>query len=258
MSDATDQDPPVPAVAPARAGRLLLRAARAGTLATSAGGQPFASLITPATAPDGSILMLLSGLSDHTRHLKQEPRCAVMVMGAPDGPNPQTAPRLTVSGLAAPEPDPALKARWVTLHPYAGFYAGLGDFVLWRVRPLAGHYIGGFASAHRLPEAALTPDPQAVAAVAASEGGILGHCNADHADALASIAVAHGGAEAAWRMVACDVDGFDLADNETVLRIPFATPVDGPGGVRKALVDLAGAARNRALSIAGRAGTAPV
>ena len=31
--------------------------------------------------------------------------------------NPQTAPRLTVTGLAAPEPDPALKARWVARAP---------------------------------------------------------------------------------------------------------------------------------------------
>ena len=63
--------------------RALLRAARAGTLATSAAGQPFASLVTPATAPDGSVLMLLSGLSEHTRHLRDEPRCAVMVAGSP-------------------------------------------------------------------------------------------------------------------------------------------------------------------------------
>src|SRR4051812_11134738 len=40
--------------------RRLLRAARAGTLATSAEGQPFASLVTPACAGDGSVLLLLS------------------------------------------------------------------------------------------------------------------------------------------------------------------------------------------------------
>ena len=40
--------------------RKLLRASRAGTLATSAQGQPFASLVTPACAPDLSLLLLLS------------------------------------------------------------------------------------------------------------------------------------------------------------------------------------------------------
>jgi hypothetical protein len=51
--------------------RKLLRAARSGTLATAAdGGQPFASLVTPACAPDLSLLLLLSNLSEHTRHLR--------------------------------------------------------------------------------------------------------------------------------------------------------------------------------------------
>jgi putative heme iron utilization protein len=94
---------------------MLLRAARAGTLATVQDGQPFASLVTPATAPDRSVLMLLSNLSEHTRHLKADPRCSLMVTGAATGLNPQTAPRFTLSGTAAPIADAALKARWLAL-----------------------------------------------------------------------------------------------------------------------------------------------
>src|ERR1700759_4014443 len=90
--------------------RRLLRGARVGTLATSTGGQPFASLVTPACAPDLSVLMLLSGLSEHTPHLEAEPRCALMVAGQPDSANPQTAPRVTVTGEATRETDPGLKA----------------------------------------------------------------------------------------------------------------------------------------------------
>lgn len=228
---------------PAREARALLRAARAGTLATQAGGQPFASLITPATAPDGSVLMLLSGLSEHTRHLRDESRCAVMVAGAPNGPNAQTRPRLTVTGVAAIEPDPALKARWVALHPYAAFYAGFADFTLWRVRPAAGQFIGGFASATRLRLADLTPDPAAVSAVADAEAGILGHVNADHPDALDAIAAARGAEGVGWRMAACDVDGCDLARDESVLRVPWSAPVADATAIRSELVRLARAAR---------------
>ena len=223
--------------------RALLRAARAGTLATSGDGQPFASLVTPAAAPDGSVLLLLSGLSEHTRHLRDEPRCAVMVAGSPTEANPQTAPRLTVTGLAAPEPDPALKARWVALHPYAAFYAGFGDFQLWRVVPKAGLYIGGFASATRLRQADLAWDPDAVAAVAASEPGVLSHCNDDHADALDLIAAAHGADGTGWRMVACDVDGCDLSREDWVLRIPWSAAVADARGIRTELVRLTEMAR---------------
>ena len=101
MADAT------PAFWPAR---QLLRAARMAALASSAGGQPFASLVTPACAPDLSVLLLLSDLSEHTRHLRAEPRCSLLVAGPAEGANPQTAPRLTLTGLAAPEPDPGWKS----------------------------------------------------------------------------------------------------------------------------------------------------
>src|ERR1700685_3316184 len=86
---------------PAFEARKLLRAARSGTLATAAdGGQPFASLVTPACAPDLSVLLLLSNLSEHTRHLRAEPRCSVLVCGAAEGANPQIAPRVTVTRIA--------------------------------------------------------------------------------------------------------------------------------------------------------------
>lgn len=228
---------------PAREARALLRASRGGTLATQSDGQPFASLITPATAPDGSVLMLLSGLSEHTRHLRDEPRCSVLVAGVPDGPNAQTAPRLTLTGLAALETDPAMKTRWVALHPYAAFYAGFADFTLWRVSPVAGLYIGGFASAHRLRRADLSPDPEAVAAVAAAEADILAHVNDDHADALDAIAAARGQPGPGWRMAACDVDGCDLAREEATLRVPWAAPVADAGEIRSELVRLTRMAR---------------
>ena len=247
MSDETQAN-----VAPIAAARLLLRASRAGSLATVTGGQPFNSLATPAPAPDGSLLLLLSELSEHTRHLRIEPRCSLLMTGEPDGPNPQTAPRLTVTGLASLEPDPALKRRWIARHPYAAFYAGFGDFNLWRIEPMGGLYIGGFASATRLRQADLRPDPAAVAAVLEAEPSILEHCNADHSDALDAIATHRGGTANGWTMVACDVDGCDLAQDEHVLRAPWPAPVSDAGGVRTALVTLARAARSAAATNAGR------
>ena len=250
------QPQPSPDDAPAHLARRLLRAARVGTLATHDDGQPFASLVTPAAAPDGAVLMLLSGLSGHTRHLLADPRCSVLVVGSPDGPNPQAAPRLTVTGLAAPEPDPALKARWVALHPYAAFYAGFADFQLWRMQPLAGAFIGGFASAHRLTRADIAIDPAAVAAIAAAEAGIMAHCNAHHADALDAIAASGWGAGggAAWRMVACDADGCDLARDEMVRRVAWRAPLADPGAIRSELIHLENVARTELLSHAGRGG----
>jgi hypothetical protein len=224
---------------PAWAARKLLRAARVGTLATSMQGQPFASLVTPATAPDLSVLLLLSDLSEHTRHLRADPRCSLLVCGEATGENPQTAPRVSVTGVAETVPDAAMKARYLAVHPYAALYAGFGDFALWRIRPVNGLYVGGFARAARLRAADLTPDPAAVAAIATAEADIIAHCNADHPDAMAAIARAPG----TWRMVGVDVDGCDLACEERVVRVAWSAPVADAGDVRRELIRLAREAR---------------
>lgn len=236
---------------PVWAARALIRGAAMATLATSDGGQPFASLVTPATAGDGTVLMLLSGLSPHTRHLRAEPRCSLLFMGERTATNPQTAPRITLLGTAAPELDPRLKARWVARHPYAAFYADLGDFQLWRVRAEAGHFIGGFASAHRLRAADLMPDPAAAAAIGAAERFIIDHGNRDHPDALSAIAGLNGGSGEGWRMVACDPDGFDLAREQHVLRVQWPAPVAEAGEALAALIGLARAAPNPVATAAG-------
>ncbi len=229
MADAAEE-------APAWTARKLLRAARTGTLATTAQGQPFASLVTPGCAPDLSVLLLLSDLSEHTRHLRAEPRCAVLVAGPAASANPQTAPRVTLTGLAEPADDAGLKARWLAVHPYAALYADFGDFHLWRIRPQAALFVGGFARATRLRRDDLTPDAAAVAALSDAEADIIAHCNHDHADAMARLGARAAGTVGAWRMVAADVDGCDLVLGEQAVRVPWDAPVRDAGGVRTALV----------------------
>jgi putative heme iron utilization protein len=221
--------------APVWAARKLLRAARWGTLATSSAGQPFASLVTPAATPDLALLLLLSSLSEHTRHLRAEPRCSIMVAGSATGVNPQTTPRVTITGLAEIIDDPELKARYLAVHPYASLYADFGDFAVWRIRPMGGQYVGGFARAARLRQAELTPEPGAVAAIAAAEASILAHCNEDHPDAMARIA----GGTGDWRLVAVDVDGCDLAQGEQVVRVAWSAPVSNAGEVAAEMIRLA-------------------
>ncbi|MBR0683985.1 DUF2470 domain-containing protein [Roseomonas eburnea] len=220
--------------------RALIRGGLAATLASSAAGQPFASLVTPAPAPDLSPLLWLSSLSEHTRHLAAEPRCALLFTGRAEGANPQTAPRVTVTGLAArvPEEETApLKARWLARHPYAALYAGFADFALWRVRIGGALLVGGFARAERLKAGDLSPDPEAVAAVLAAEAGIISHVNEDHADAVAAIAEGLLSAgPGPWRLVAVDVDGCDISEGNRTVRLAFPAPVRDADGVRAALI----------------------
>ena len=224
--------------------RRIIRAATAATLATQQEGQPFASLVTPACGPDLTPLLWLSTLSEHTRHLQREPRCALLFTGAAESANPQTAPRVTLTGMAEPIVEAGLKSRWLARHPYAALYADFADFGLWRIRPMGALMVGGFARATRLRMAQLLPDAAAVAAIAEAEADIITHVNDDHADALLAIATGlYGAAPGAWRIAAVDVDGLDLACGETVLRLAFAVPVGDADAVRAELIRTARQAR---------------
>jgi putative heme iron utilization protein len=224
--------------------RRIIRAAAAATLATQQEGQPFASLVTPACAPDLAPLLWLSSLSEHTRHLQREPRCALLFSGTAESANPQTAPRVTLTGTAEQIIDPTLKARWLARHPYAALYADFGDFALWRIQPLGALMVGGFARATRLRMAQLLPEPTALTAIAEAEADIIAHVNSDHADALLAIATGLlGGAPGEWRITAADVDGLDLACGEVVLRLAFAAPARDADSVRTELIRTARRAR---------------
>jgi putative heme iron utilization protein len=231
--------------------RRLLRGAVSGSLATGAGGEPFASLVTPCATPDLSVLLLLSDLAAHTRQLAQAPRCALLVTGVQPEANPQTTPRLTVTGSAARVPAeevPALRARYLARHPYAALYAEFADFALWRMTIEGGLLIGGFARAQRLRGDQMAPDPAAVAAVAAVAQGVLDHVNADHATAVALIAenLLRCG-KGAWRLAGVDVDGCDLVAEDRTARLDFDKPVDNAGAIRAELVRWTTRAREAAV-----------
>jgi hypothetical protein len=144
-----------------REAAALLAAARSGTLAsTTAAGLPHAALVTPALDAGGAPILLLSDLAAHTRNLRANPACALLVTGAPVDDNPQTAPRLLLSGTAEllsddADADANARARFLRAHPYASQYVGFVDFHLWRLAVSDAHYVGGFAAAARLQIAAL-------------------------------------------------------------------------------------------------------
>ena len=139
----------------------LLAGARWGALATvNDAGIPLASQVAFAAAPaQGLLLMHLSDLAQHTHNLLAQPAVS-LVLGERDlgiG-DPQTLARVTFSGptrrIAPDELDyPALKCIYLERFPDAQTRFEFADFNLYAVRPTQGHYIGGFANAHRLDAA---------------------------------------------------------------------------------------------------------
>lgn len=240
----------MPAPSPAEvatAARRLLRRGGSGALATALAtddGRPYASLVTYACDADASPLFLFSGLADHTRNLAADRRASLLVEAASQRRNPQTGPRLTLVGSIRETKEARHRARFLARQPAAELYAGFADFHVYRMTVDKAHWVGGFARAQWLPARRLMTPKPAAEAIAEYADGILGHMNADHADALdlyARVLLRRRGT--GWRAVGVDPDGLDLMRDGRVARLDFTAPVADAAGVRTALVALSEQAR---------------
>ena len=122
----------------ARAARQLLRAHRYGALSTLSkkfGGHPFGSIAPYLADHDGSLLVLVSALAEHTRNIQHDPRVSLITHNQED-PHIQTQGRLTVVGTAALVADRALAGtRYLRYFPEAQTYFDLPDFEFYRITP---------------------------------------------------------------------------------------------------------------------------
>jgi heme iron utilization protein len=223
----------------------LLRTIRSGALATlGPDGVPFATLVTVATDPDGSPLLLTSRLSGHTANMEREPRVSILLAQTGKG-DPLAHPRLTVTGRAGRTGEPRVRARFLARHPKAELYADFADFSFWRVEIAGGHLNGGFARAASLSAADLRTDLLGAEALVEAEAGALAHMNEDHREALELYATGlAGAAPGAWRTTGLDPEGIDLMLGDQTARVAFPGRVNHPKELRLILKDLADRARN--------------
>ncbi len=148
----------------------LALAAKSGTLATVEAGQPNAALVTLAWLPNATPLLLLSSLAVHTRQLRANPAFSLLLTGPAADANPQTAPRLALSGQAELCTDPIARALFLKSHPYAALYIDFTDFAFWQLTTAKAHYIGGFAASFHLNPAALQHKIMQLQALTAVDG----------------------------------------------------------------------------------------
>lgn len=263
---------------PGDAARRLMRAADRAALATALRprenpdaalaadpdqpGWPYPSLVQVALDLDGTPLLLLSTLADHTRNIAADPRVGLLFDGTAGLAQPLAGARVSVLGRAERSDDPRHRARFLARHPGAAVYAGFGDFGVYKVSVERAHLVAGFGRIHWLDRAEVLPYG-VPAALAEAEGDILAHMNADHADAVQLCATVlagvpkrttpGGSAGEPWIMTGIDPDGCDLRCGGTIARVDFDQRVNDPVDARVMLAGLARRARQNA-SDAGLAG----
>ncbi len=227
----------------------LLRRALHGALATLAAGSgaPYCSLVNVATLPDGTPVILISGLALHTRNIAADPRVSLL-LDEPTAGDPLEAARIMVGGVAERLGGDLLalaRRRYLARHPAAELFVDFKDFGFFNLSVETVHLVAGFGRIVDLTGADVLGDLADAGALIAAEPDIVAHMNADHRDTMRLYATRLLGAQDAdWTCTGCDPDGLDMRAGMATLRLTFPERVTSPGGLRAILKQLAAAARS--------------
>jgi heme iron utilization protein len=137
--------------------RRLLDQCRFGALGVidAATGGPMVTRVAVGTDVDSRPVLLVSDLSAHTRALRADTRCSLLVGEPGTRGDPLTHPRLTLMGRVrfvrkgAPGHD-ALRDRWLREHRKSALYIDFADFSFAVIDVDAAHLNGGFGKAFLL------------------------------------------------------------------------------------------------------------
>jgi putative heme iron utilization protein len=220
--------------------RQMLRAHRYGALSTLSKkftGFPFGSITPYLVDHDGSLIILISGLAEHTKNILNDPRVSLITHDQRDA-HIQTQGRITLLGNAqAVTNRDEIGARYLRFFPEAQSYFQMHDFAFYRIQPIAIRYIGGFGKIHwiNMEQYSVPPYP-----LTAQEADVVEHMNADHQDTMRHYCRHFHQCEVLdVAMLGIDCDGFDMRADGEVLRIDFAEPVTDAQQARAALVEMA-------------------
>lgn len=224
---------------PVATGRAVMRSTIAGSLATlDEAGNPFATLVTMATLPDGRPIFALSDLAIHTHNLKRDPRASLLLV-APGGEtgNPLAGARITLVGTVERTEDPHAAWRYGLRQGKAAGASALPGFHHYVLNVTGSHLVAGFGNIAQVPAKDLLLDYSDAQELLAGEKHVVEHMNDDHADAIALYAIKLLNLPAGnWRMTGCDPEGIDLATGTQRAFLPFptrATTVGEAGGYLK-------------------------
>ena len=210
--------------------RRLLRAHRYGALSTLSKkleGFPFGSITPYVVDHDGSLLILISALAEHSKNIRHDPRVSLITHNQSDA-NIQMQGRVTLVGHAHPVIDSEqCGVRYLRHFPEAAAYLSMADFSFYRIQPLAIRYIAGVGRIHwvRMEDYAALQ----AASFASQEEKILNTINElNKKDLRELIRQQHGVDAPDAQAIGLDCDGLDVRCGEQLWRLDFAETISDP------------------------------
>lgn len=211
----------------AREARQLLRAHFYGVLSTHSArfeGYPFGSIVPYLTDYDGSVIVFISALAEHTKNVARNPRVSLITHDQND-PCIQTQGRITLIGRIELVPSRATyAARWLRHFPDAAQLFELGDFAFYRIIPEAARHVAGFGQA-RWISGHFTVAPYPLMEEVES---LIIHINSEFSHLIKDCLHHQCISPHHWQLIDIDHDGATVMADQRLVRLVFpALAVDG-------------------------------
>jgi putative heme iron utilization protein len=236
--------PEVPEPSLAERARTLVSVGRIGSLSTHSrkfAGFPFGSVMPYAADELGRPVLFVSSMAMHTQNLHQDARASLLVTQPEASGDPLGAARVSLLGVTEPVAAEEVRDLYLSRYENAKYWQEYSDFAYHRLEVSSVYFIGGFGvmgwvAAEEYSSA--RPDP-----LAETAQEIIAHMNADHADALLSIARRSTGEVATEAsMTAVDRLGFHVrlktGDGVHGRRVAFPRAVRNKEEARAAFVEM--------------------
>jgi putative heme iron utilization protein len=237
----------VPEPTHAERARTLVHLGRVGTLTTQSRkheGWPFGSVAPYGLDERGAPTFLISTMAMHTQNVLADDKASLLVTEPEAAEDPLGAGRVTLMGRVVRTPDEAIasvRERYLERYENASYWVDFKDFAFFQMELIDLYFVGGFGVMGWVTaEDYLTAE---VDPLADKKAGIIEHMNADHEDALISLALAASGIEAeAAKMTAVDRLGFHVrlttSEGFRGVRVPFSREARSSEETRAVLVEM--------------------
>ena len=244
--------------------RQLMRSCSRGYLATNLSKEnknkyfsdinetiPYVTFVMTAFDHDGSPLLLLSDLSEHTKNLKSNDMVSILFFeenrdeesfpifeSNESYEDPMSRPRLTVIGRLKKSKKIEHKERFISRHSVSKLYSNFADMNLYKLEISGGHLTGGFAKVKWFNKDELTI--KGFSGFSEDEIDIVKHMNEQHKESIKQYSKFFLDASnfENYNIVGIDPEGFDLRYNDKLKRISFLKKIEFSSELRKVFIKL--------------------
>lgn len=212
------------------------------TLATMMCSQlnaPFASMVRYSQAQDGTLVLLLSDLAQHTKNIKEISRASLMIM-AHQQVQTSDVSRVSLQGEITPIDAGSAHyvQRYYSYYPEAQKYIQALDFNFYRLTVEQVYWIGGYGKVSQYTGNDINSLPFSIE----DERRMIEHMNKDHADAIQhycdKVSI-HNKGNVVPEMVGVSAHGFHVRVGNNLHWFAFDELCEDVNSVRQALISMA-------------------